>query len=458
MSHKHYDLIVIGAGSGLNVASAAANQLDWNVALVENGPLGGTCLNRGCIPSKMIIHAADVAETIRHSHRFGIDSQINAIDFAAITTRASALVDEEAQQIEQNVLDHPKIDLYKTTGSFSATKTVQVGDQQITGDKILIAAGARPFIPPIPGLDTVDYWTSTEALRQTTQPKSLIIIGGGYIGMELGHFYGSLGTDITVIEAFDVLLSREDQEIAQTFTRLFSQKYNVFLGHRVLRVSQNEAGLKQVFFAKDGEAEQQVEAEAILVVTGTTPNTDTLNLENTTVQTTDRGYVITDEFMETTEKDIWALGDIVGKAPFKHGANYEAQIVLKNLQKPESAQADYTIIPHAVFSSPQIAGVGLTEEQAKEQGIAYEVRKKDYIKTGMGQAMLAEDSFVKCIVDPQENKILGCHIIGPEASTLIHEVVVAMTMAGGNISAITDTIHIHPALSEVVQRTMSTHT
>ncbi len=454
MSHQHYDLIVIGAGSGLNVASAAANQFDWNVALVENGPLGGTCLNRGCIPSKMIIHAADVVQTINKAHKLGIQASVDAIDFEAITTRASTLVDQEAQQIEQNVLDHPKIDLYKTTGHFTAAKTVQVGDQQITGDRILIAAGARPFVPPIPGLDTVEYWTSTETLRQTKQPKSLIIIGGGYIGMELGHFYGSLGTDITVIEALDVLLSREDREIAQTFTQLFSQKYPVFLNHRVLRVSQDEAGMKHVIFAQDGGEEKQVEAEAILVVTGTTPNTDTLSLENTTVQTTDRGYIVTDEFMETTEENVWALGDIVGKAPFKHGANYEAQIVLKNLHKPESAQTDYTIMPHAVFSSPQIAGVGLTEEQAKEQGIAYEVRKKDYIKTGMGQAMLAKDSFVKYIVDPQENKILGCHIIGPEASTLIHEVVVAMTMAGGNISAITDTIHIHPALSEVIQRAL----
>lgn len=453
-AQSHYDLLVIGSGSGLNVASAMANQHDWHVALVEEGPLGGTCLNRGCIPSKIMIHTADLVESITRAGEFGIDVTLNSIDFEKITSRANNLVDEDAQSIENNIMEHPHIELFKGTARFTDSKTVTVNGNQITAERVLIAAGARPFVPPIPGLDTVDYWTSTQALRQTKQPSSLIIIGGGYIGMELGHFYGGLGTDITVIETLDLLLAREDREIAKTFTRLFSKKYSVNLKHQITQVSQKADGTKVVLCKDEEGKEYTFKAEALLVVTGTKPNTDTLDLEHTAVQTTDRGFIVTDEYMQTSEEKVWALGDIVGKAPFKHGANYEAHAVMQNMLTPEKAKVDYTIMPHAVFSSPQIAGVGLTEEQAKEKGIAYEVRKKDYSKTGMGQALQEKDGFVKFIIDPQNETILGCHIIGPDASSLIHEVVVAMTAAGGKLSAIRDTIHIHPALSEVVQRAL----
>lgn len=451
---KHYDLIVIGSGSGLNVASVMANENNWRVALVEEGPLGGTCLNRGCIPSKIIIHTADIAESITRANEFGITAHIEGVDFKKIMERATTLVDEDAQKIETNITAHPNITLFKGKGRFTAEKNVAIGDRTITADRVLIAAGARPFVPPIPGLNTVDYWTSTEALRQTEQPKSLIIIGGGYIGMELGHFYGSLGTEITVIETLDLLLAREDKEVAKTFTRLFSKKYPVYLKHQITQISQSADGMKIVLCKDEEGMDHTFKAEALLVVTGTKPNSDTIGLENTTVQITERGFVQTDEYMRTTEENVWALGDIVGKAPFKHGANYEAQAIMQNMLTPEKAKVDYTIMPHAVFSSPQIAGVGLTEEQAKEKGITYEVRKKDYSKTGMGQAMLEKDGFVKFLINPETQTILGCHIIGPDASTLIHEVVVAMTAAEGKVAAIQDTIHIHPALSEVVQRAL----
>lgn len=453
-TQTHYDLFVIGAGSGLNVASAMANQHNWQVALIEEGPLGGTCLNRGCIPSKIMIHTAELVESISRASEFGVDVTLNAIDFAKITSRANDLVDADSQNIEHNIIEHPNIELFKGRGKFVESKKVVVNDNEITADRVLIAAGARPFVPPIPGLDTVDYWTSTEALRQTTQPKSLIIIGGGYIGMELGHFYGSLGTEITVIETLDLLLAREDKEVAKTFTRLFSKKYPVYLRHQITQISQSADGMKIVLCKDEEGMEHTFKAEALLVVTGTKPNTDTLGLENTAVQTTERGFIQTDEYMRTTEENVWALGDIVGKAPFKHGANYEAQAIMQNMLTPEKAKVDYTIMPHAVFSSPQIAGVGLTEEMAKEQNVAYEILKKDYSKTGMGQAMLEKDGFVKFLINPETQTILGCHIIGPDASTLIHEVVVAMTAAEGKVSAIQDTIHIHPALSEVVQRAL----
>lgn len=451
---KHYDLVVIGSGSGLSVASAAANQLGWKVAVIEDGPLGGTCLNRGCIPSKIIIHAADIVETIKRSHLFGITSEIKEIDFSFITNRANELVDTDSQKIEIGITKHENMDLYKGKGHFAGNKKIIVNDTTITGEKVLIAAGTRPFVPPIEGIDTVDYWTSTEALRQSKQPQSLIVIGGGYIGMELGHFYGALGTKITIIETLETLLSREDTDISQTFTKLFSEKYSVHLSTKVIKVAQNENGVKVVTTQNASGEEQNFEAEAILVVTGIKSNSDSLSLENTQVKTTDRGFIITNEFMETTEENVWALGDIVGKAPFKHGANYEAEIVLHNMTHQDKRAADYSVMPHAVFTSPQIAGVGLTEQEAKDQGLNYEIKTKEYIKTGMGQAILAQEGFVKFIIDADSNKILGCHIIGPEASTLIHEVIVAMKVCAGDVTAITQSIHIHPALNEVVQRAL----
>jgi len=475
MSVKQYDLVVVGAGSGQNVAVACADQYDWKVALVEKGPLGGTCLNRGCIPSKMIIHAADVAEEIRSAEKFGIRAKIEAIDFAAVTRRANEHVDAEAVALEAGVQKHPKIDLYKGTAEFVRSKEVQVistdGSEpvaSIAGDRILIAAGARPAIPPIPGLNdpaklgSVEYWTSTEALRQTKQPKSLIVIGGGYIAVELGHFYGALGTEVTVVEMLDRLVSREDDDVAQTFTRVFSEKYEVLLQHKVQSVAQDGQGQKSVVI-EDAQGQTRIlTAEAILIATGLRPNTDLLKLENTGVKTNDQGYIDVDEFMQTTEENVWALGDIVGKAPFKHGANYEAQHIFWNLpfdkaqgkrKDGEKRAVDYTVMPHAIFSLPQVAGVGFTEREAVEKNLKFQISNLKYSQTGMGVALGEEDGFVKFIIDPEENKILGCHILGPEAATLLHEVVVAMT-AGGDVGLIKNAIHIHPALAEVVRRAL----
>ncbi len=449
-----YDLLVIGSGSGLSVASKLATEHNFRVAVIESGPIGGTCLNRGCIPSKMLIHVAEVLETINTAKQFGIDASVHAIDFARITNRVHEMVDEESRMLEENIRDHPRIDLYTGIAQFVASKEVLVADTQITADRVLIAAGARPFVPPIPGIESVEYWTSTEALRQNMQPSSLIIIGGGYIGMELGHFYGNLGTDVTVIEMLDLLLAREDHEIAETFTQLFSKKYPVYLKSKIEKVSQKADGTKVVTCITSTNERKDFEAEALLLVTGTKPNSDTLHLENTKVAVNERGYIQVDEYLQTTEENVWALGDIVGKAPFKHGANYEANIILNNIVGNEKMKADYSVMPHAVFSSPQVAGVGLTEEQVKESGIPYEVRKKEYIKTGMGQAMQAHEGFVKFIINPTDETILGCHIIGPHASTLIQEVVLAMSTAGAKTSAIKNSIHIHPALTEVVQRAL----
>lgn len=451
MDEKHYDLIVIGGGSGLNVASACANNENWRVAVIEKGPLGGTCLNRGCIPSKMLIHVADIVETIQTAKDFGVNAKLGKVDFKAIMAHTNALIEKDAQNIETGIDHHKNIDHYNGLGTFVAPKKVHVGGETLTADRILIAAGARPFVPPIPGLDTVTYWTSTEALDQARLPKNMIIIGGGYIGAELGHFYGTLGTDITVIEMMDTLLFREDRDIAETFTEEFGKKHTLILESKVASVEKVQSGARVNYTNKAG-AEQYVEAEVILLATGTKPNSDGLNLDVTSIKTTDRGYIAVNQFLETTEPGVWALGDIIGKAPFKHGANYEAQHVYWNITGEDRVPVSYDIMPHAVFSSPQIAGVGMTEQQAEEQGLDVVIKKYPFTKTGMGTALHAEYAFIKYILSSNGETILGCHILGPQASTLIHEVVLTMSANAGKVDTIADTIYIHPALSEVVQR------
>ncbi len=439
-----FDVIVIGAGSGLHVADAAAEQ-KLKVAVIEAGPMGGTCLNRGCIPSKMVIHSADVMETIQNAEKFGIKVSGAKTNFAAITKRVSSIVDKDAKDIEDALMKDKNITLFKGTARFTGDYTLEVNKQKIKGKKIVIAAGTREFIPPVEGLESSGYITSTEALRLKNQPKHLIIIGGGYIAAEMAHFYGMMGTKITIFQRDKFMIPREDGEVAEAFTKAFSKKYEVITEASVNKVEKK--GKNFVVHA----GKKKVTGDQLLVATGRVPNTDILEVGKTAVKMSKRGFIEVDEYMETSQKNVYALGDIAGVYLFKHSANLEAQYVSHNLFSKKKSKVNYDAMPHAVFSSPQIAGVGMTEEQLVEKKIKYSVGRYEYIHTGMGAAIDEQDGFVKVLVDPKTNKILGCHIMGKDASTLIHEVLVAMRTEG-TLSPIRRTVHIHPALNEVVQR------
>lgn len=439
---KEYDLIVIGSGSGLDVASAMHSK-GKKVALIESGPLGGTCLNRGCIPSKMLIHRAEVASEIRESEKFGIEASIDDIDFKSMIEEVNESVSEDSKAIESGIKNAEDYDLYREEASFVDDKVVEVEDEELSADKILIAAGSRPFIPPVDGVEDVDYLTSKEALELDEKPKSMIIVGGGYIAAELAFFYSEIGTEVTIVEMEDRLLAREDQEVSKRFTEIAEEKYNVILEASAEKIEERDG--EKVAHLDNGEV---LEAEELLMATGRRPNTDKLKLEeNTSIELTERGFVETDEGLRTSVKEVYALGDIADNFMFKHSANYEAGIVYRNMSGMD-AEADFTAMPHAVFTKPQIAGVGKIEQQIED---SREYRKSvyNYEHTGMGQA-LKEDGFVKVLAS-EDGEILGCHIIGPEASTLIHEVLPVMRMSG-SITDIQDTIHVHPALSEVIDR------
>ena len=448
---KKFGLIVIGAGSGLNVSSAAADK-GIKVAVVENGPMGGTCLNRGCIPSKMLIHSADVAEIIKSSKKFGIESKINKINFRKIVDRVSKIVDKDAKGIEEGIKADKNTTLYKTEGKFVGFKTLKVGKETITADKIVIAAGTRPFIPKIEGLSDVDFITSDGALRLKKLPKTMTVIGGGYIAAELAHFFGSLGAKITIIQHNELLVPNEDIEIAEKFTEIFRKKYNVLLGYNAVKVSRK--GKNFVVIAEKNGKKKKIISEQLLVAAGRIPNTDILDVKKTDVRINDRGFVNVNEFMETNVKGVWALGDIAGKFLFKHSANLEANYVYNNIFH-EKRKIDYRAMPHAIFTSPQIAGVGYTERELKEKKISYAIGKYSYMNTGMGLALQDNDGFVKILAHKKTRKILGCHIIGTDASTLIQEVIVAMKSGNGTVDNIRNAVHVHPALSEVVQRAVN---
>ncbi|HSB46699.1 MAG TPA: dihydrolipoyl dehydrogenase [Candidatus Bilamarchaeum sp.] len=440
---QKFDLIVIGAGSGLDVMSAAASQ-GLNVAIVEEGPMGGTCLNRGCIPSKILIHSADVMQTIKRASEFGINVGKVSVDFRKVMQRAWT-VDEEAAGIEASIRKAKNITLFKERAVFSGPKTLKVKSGQITADRIVIAAGTRPSVPPIEGLNKVPYMTSDGALRVKTLPEELIIIGGGYIACELAHFFGSMGSKITILQRNVRLLPDEDEEIGQKFTEIFSKKYPVLLGFAAKSVEKK--GRRIAVYGPDGRG---VEGTHLLIATGRVPNSDILAVEKAGLKTNKYGYIECNELMETNVPGIHVLGDIAGKYLFKHSANLEAEIVANNLLNPGKKLAvDYTAMPHAVFSDPQVAGVGKMEQDLK--GEDYLVGYYKYSQTGMGEALAEKDGFVKFITD-YNGKILGCHILGPDASTLIHEVLVSMKAGRSHVNDIINTVHIHPALSEVVQR------
>jgi mycothione reductase len=458
---EKFDLIVIGSGSGLDVANAAATQHGLKVAIIEKDKMGGTCLNRGCIPSKLLIHSADVAEVIKNAGIFGIKVDDFSVDFEKIVERVNTITDSNSDAIRKSYenSDNPK--LFAKECRFVGKKMIALGGTNvndeaiITAENILIASGTRPKIPKIKGLQESGYITSDESLRLKRQPRTLTFIGGGYITCELAHFYGSLGTEINIIQLEEVLIPKEDKEISHKFTEVFSKKYNVYLGYDVELVSKDGSNTFHIV-AKNKFSGKMIElnSEQLLVAVGRAPNSDSLDIIKTDVKLDENGFILVDQYLETNIKGIYALGDVVGRYQFKHNANNEARYAYHNMLVTDTKKVpvDYTAMPHAIFSSPQVAGVGFTEQQLSIKGIDYQKSIYPYIRTGMGEAIEDRDGFVKFLVNRNDKKILGCHIIGTDASTLIHEVLVAMKAGDGTVQSITKTIHIHPALSEVIAR------
>ncbi len=448
-----FDLIVIGSGSGLEVSAAAAER-GMKVAVIEDGPFGGTCLNRGCIPSKMLVHVADVARTIAEAERFGIHASIDRIDWPFIVERTFADIDRDAANILEGNRRAQNITVFDGTARFMGPKQLAVGDATLTAESIVIAAGTRPSVPDIPGLAEAGYEPTDTVMRLGELPRRLAILGGGFVGAEMGHVFASLGSEVTIVTRGPAMVRDEDREVSRVLTESYARRMAVRLSTEVRRVVPGDRGLTlEVGPSGDVDAppSEPIECDVLLVATGRIPNSDRLEVAGSGIETDERGFVVADEYLRTNVDGVWALGDIVGRWQLKHNANLEAAHVANNLLNPdEMAPVDYHAMPAAIFGSPQVGSVGLTEQAAEERGMAYAGATQAYHDTAYGQSIEDNDGFAKVLADPASGEILGCHVIGADASVLVQEAVNLMRFRLP-VDVIAQSIYIHPALSEVMQ-------
>jgi mycothione reductase len=447
---ERFDVLVIGSGSGMIVASTAVDH-GFRTAVVDSGPMGGTCLNRGCVPSKMLIYPADIVATLKEAEKLGVNATVNSVDFKKIMERMRRLVNGDSSKSARAVEATPELTWFKDTGEFISDYTMQVGEHTISAKLIFIVSGARPGIPPVKGIENVDYLTSDTVLELEKPPNSLIIIGGGYIGVEYGHFFSGIGAKTTIIQRPSRILPEEEPEISNSLKMEMVRRMEIHTSLEVVEVKQ-EGDFKTVIARnRENGSLKEFSADALMVATGRVPNSDLLKPEKTGVKLDERGYVKVNDYLETSKKNIWAFGDAIGKEMFKHVANYEAGIAWHNAVHGHKVPMDYSAAPHAVFTHPQVASVGLKEAEAKQQGHKILVGKAFYRDTAMGGAMGEPEGFVKVIVERETGKILGGHIIGAEASILIQEIVNAMVTETRSFAPIVRAMHIHPAMPEVVQ-------
>lgn len=449
-----YDVLVVGSGSGMLIAaSAVASGL--KTALVDFGPMGGTCINRGCIPSKMMIWPADVVTTIKEASKLGIDARVNSISFRQIMDRMHKIVNDDVQRQTVAVEADENIAWHRDVGEFVSDYTMKVGEETLRADRIFIVAGARPAVPPVKGLDHVHYLTSDTLLDLEEQPESMLIIGGGYVATEYGHFFSTIGTRVTILQRTERLVPEEEPEICDLLKQEMSK--NTEIHTNVEAIEAKEDSKAKTVIAKDlqtGET-KEYSAQTLLVAAGRIPNSDLLKPQNTGLEIDNRGFIKADEYLETKKKNIWAFGDIIGKQMFKHVANYEAQIAWHNAFHDHKVRADYSAAPHAVFTHPQIASVGLKEAEARRRGYKLLIGVAQYKDTAQGAMRGDPEGFVKVIVEQKTGRLLGGHIIGPHASVIIQEVINAMSSGDKTFTPILSGLHIHPALPEVVQLALS---
>ena len=458
---REYDLIVIGSGAGMNIASDAYQQ-GLRVAVIEHGPMGGTCLNRGCIPTKILTYVADIITQARHLKELGVEIDIRKIDYPWIMKRMRDEVDGDSRTQGESVDEAEGIDWYKQTGAFVDDYTLEIEGEQIKAPNIIIAAGSRPLVPNIKGLDRVEYLTNDEALHLMKQPKSMLIIGGGYIATEFGHFFSAVGTEVTIIGRNKYLVKNEDSDISDILKRELAKRMRVYTNHEVVEVKEENGEKIVIVEDRESGSKKEFRGETILLAAGRQSNADLFKPERTGVKVDKNGWIIVDEHFRTSKKGIWSFGDAIGRYQFRHVANDESQIVWYNFVqtlnaqhqggKPELLTMDYHAIPHAVFSYPPIATVGMTLKEAKGSKRRLLVGSADYSIAAKGFAMGNPPSLIRVIVDADTQKILGASIIGPYAPILIQEIINLMYTQDGSYRPMFQAIHIHPALPEVVQR------
>ncbi len=433
---REFDLILIGAGNSADVYRAA-NTAGLRTAVIEKGPLGGTCPNRGCIPSKLLLGHADVADAIRTAGRFHIDASIGAIDGDAILRDVREYTDLWDGKLEGALGEN--ITLFRGHGRFVDDNTVQVNGERLTADKIVIGTGTRPR-----RLDLgVPYLTSDEVFNMESLPDSVVFVGGGFISAELAHFFSGVGVRTTILAREESLLGREDDETSGIFCHAFGEHVDVRYKTELSRAEFD--GKRYTLHLSDGST---LDTETLIVAIGRIPNSDDLGLDNTSIRLNPLGYIETDDFLRTAAPGVHALGDVAGKYFFTHTASLEASYLGKLLTGATDEPLEYGPVPHAVFTEPELAGVGQTEQELIDAKTDYVKATVPFENVTKGRAIKEQHGLAKLLV-ARDGTILGAHLVGAHSSILIQEVVTAMKWRN-HVSSLTDVIHLHPGLSEVI--------
>jgi mycothione reductase len=396
----------------------------------------------------MLIYPADRIQEIEEARKFGIKAKITRIDFQFIMARMKKAVASGRLQLRKAIRDAKNLDFYNETAHFSGDYTLQLSREKIKGKKIFIAVGSHPLIPSMPGLDSIGYLTNESILELKVKPKSIIIIGGGYIGVEYGHFFAAMGTRVTIVGRSDALVPGEEPEVSSLLQNELKKRMSVHTGAIITGI--DKKGGSVTVFAQDKKSgrKKKYTAERVMVATGRVSNVDLLKPANTGVVIDGRKYIKVDDYLQTGKENVWAVGDAIGRQMFTHAGDKEAEIAWHNATHGEKVKMDFTAVPHVIFSYPQIASVGLTEAQARKDYKVLVGRAK-YSDIVVGDTMVEKEGFAKVIVEQGSKRLLGCHVIGPYASHMIQEA--ANVVADkGSINAITEKMHAFPTLPELI--------
>lgn len=450
---KDYDVVIIGGGTGGYVAAIRASQLGFKTAVVEKGKLGGTCLHAGCIPSKALLRSAEVYSNTKNAEEFGVIAPEVGLDFSKVQARKEAITDRLFKGV-QHLMNKGKIDVYEGKGTILESKNVFVEmnneEENITlnSRNILIATGSRPRT--LPGLEADGKYvmTSDEALQMEELPKSIIIVGGGVIGIEWASMLIDFGLQVTVIEYADRILPPEDKEISKEVQRLLKKKGVKIVTSAKVLPETIEKGEGVSIKAEHKGKEVSFTADKLLVSVGRAPNVEGVGLENTSIEL-ERAFIKTNEFYQTNEHNIYAIGDVIGGLQLAHVASHEGIIGIEHMAEKNPAPLDPTLVSKCVYSSPEVASVGLTEDEAKEKG--YQVKTGKFSFRAIGKALVfgESDGFVKLVVDEASNKLLGAHMVGPHVTDMITEAGLARVL-NATAMDIAHTIHPHPTLAEAI--------
>lgn len=457
---QEFDLVVLGGGTGGYVAAIRAAQLGMKVAVVEKDKLGGTCLHRGCIPSKALLRSAEVFATLKEGEKYGVLAENIGYDFAKVQARKQGIIDTLHKGV-QYLMNKGKIQVYNGFGRVMGPSifspqagAVRIespnGDQEIIVPRfLLVATGSRPRTLPGLTIDGEYVITSDEALEMASLPQSIVIVGGGVIGIEWASMLNDFGVDVTVVEYADRILPLEDEEISKELTRLLKKrKVKIVTGAKVLpETLVKENGMVSIQAAR-GENTETFTAEKLLVSVGRQANVENLGLEATEIKI-DRGVIVVNEHYQTAESHIYAIGDVIGGMQLAHVAAHEGILAVEHMAGKHPHPLDYTKVPKCTYSRPEVASIGLTEAEAKAQG--YEVKTGKFSFKPLGKALVhgENDGFVKLVADAKTNDLLGVHMIGPHVTDMISEAALARVL-DATPWEIGNTIHPHPTLSEAM--------